>query len=367
MDPLTNRLQMSHDVISTQHQTVRGPHMHTITYGIDLAKNVFQVHAVNTDGEIILKRKLKRKEVLAFFAKQELGLIGIEACGGSHYWARELSKLGFTVRMMSPQFVKPYIKGNKNDANDAEGICEAVTRPNMKFVTVKTTGQQDILMLHRIRTQRIKQRTALSNQARGLLSEYGIVIPVGIRNVRKDLIDILTDIEEKRLSEFVKPHFNNLYEELLYLDDLIQTVDKALKVYFNQNEACQRLASLPGISIITATALVGYLGDISNFKSGRELAAYLGLVSKQHSSGGRELLLGISKRGDSYLRTLLIHGSRSVLKVAATKKDKDSLWLMDVQGRRGFNKAAVAQANKTARRVWALLSNKTQYEVQQAA
>ena len=367
MDPLTYRLQMSHYVISRKHQTVRGPHMHTITYGIDLAKNVFQVHAVNESGQIILKRKLKRQEVLAFFAKQAIGLIGIEACGGAHYWARELSKLGFTVRMMSPQFVKPYIKGNKNDANDAEGICEAVSRPNMKFVTVKSTGQQDILMLHRIRTQRIKQRTALANQTRGLLSEYGIVMPVGIRNVRKHLIDILTDINEKRLSEFVKPHFNNLYEELLHLDDLIQTIDKALKVYFNQNEACQRLASLPGISIITATALVGYLGDISNFKNGRELAAYLGLVPKQHSSGGRELLLGISKRGDSYLRTLLIHGSRSVLKVAETKKDKDSLWLIDVKTRRGYNKAAVAQANKTARRVWALLANETQYEIQQAA
>ena len=341
--------------------------MNTITYGIDLAKNVFQVHAVNTDGEIVLKKKLRRNEVLPFFARKEIGLIGIEACGGSHYWARELTKLGFTVRMMSPQFVKPYIKGNKNDANDAEGICEAVTRPNMKFVTVKNTGQQDILMLHRIRTQRIKQRTALSNQTRGLLSEYGIVIPVGIRNVRKHLIDILTDIEEKRLSEFVKPHFNSLYEELLHLDDLIQTIDRALKAYFNQNEACQRLASLPGISIITATALIGYLGDISNFKNGRELAAYLGLVPRQHSSGGRDLLLGISKRGDSYLRTLLIHGSRSVLKVAGTKKDKDSLWLVDLQLRRGFNKAAVAQANKTARRVWAILSNETRYEVKQAA
>lgn len=341
--------------------------MNTNTYGIDLAKNVFQVHAVSETGEVITKKKLKRTEMLTYFAQQEIGLIGIEACGGSHYWARELSKLGHTVRMMSPQFVKPYIKGNKNDANDAEGICEAVTRPNMKFVTVKNVAQQDILMLHRIRTQRVKQRTAIANQVRGLLSEYGIVMPVGIRNVRKHLIDILTDQNEKRLSEFVKPHFNSLYEELLHLDDLIEDIDKALKAYFKQSKDCQRLATLPGISIITATALVGYLGDISNFKNGRELAAYLGLVPRQHSSGGRELLLGISKRGDSYLRTLLIHGSRSVLRVASTKKDKDSVWLTNLHLKRGYNKAAVAQANKTARRVWALMSNETEYEVQQAA
>ena len=341
--------------------------MNSITYGLDLAKNIFQVHAVTSSGDIEVKRKLRRKEVLDFFAKREPGLIGMEACGGSHYWARELTKLGYTVRLMSPQFVKPYIKGNKNDANDAEGICEAVTRPNMKFVTVKTTAQQDILMLHRIRTQRIKQRTALANQTRGLLSEYGIVIPIGISNVRKHLIDILTDADEKRLSEFVRPHFNSLYEELLHVDGLVKEIDVALKAYFNANKDCQRLASLPGISVITATALIGYLGDINNFNNGRELAAYLGLVPRQHSSGGRELLLGISKRGDSYLRTLLIHGARSVLKTAPGKKDKDSIWLVNLQVRRGYNKASVAQANKTARRVWALLSNETQYEVKQAA
>lgn len=335
--------------------------MKIVTCGLDTAKNIFHFHGLTADNEV-QRKVLKRKQLSAFFANLEPCVIGMEACGGSHYWARELTKLGHSVFLISPQFVKPYVKGNKNDYNDAEAICEAVTRPTMRFVGIKTQEQQDILMLHRVRENRVKQRTGLVNQIRGLLGEYGIIFNVGVENLREGLCELLGS-EDERLSAVACEQFNALYEELLHQGDRVKQSDRAIKAVFNQCEACQRLATLPGIGFITATALVAYIGDISQFKDGRELSAYLGLVPRQHSSGGKTVLSGISKRGNTYLRTLLIHGARSVLRHLKGKEDGQSLWLASVSERRGHNKACVAQANKTARRVWALLSQGTSYQL----
>lgn len=337
--------------------------MSIVTCGIDLAKNVFQIHGIDKDEQIVVRKQLRRNQVLNYFVKLEPCLIGLEACGGAHYWARELSAQGHTVRLMSPQHVKPYVKGNKNDVNDAAGICEAVSRPSMKFVGAKTQGQQDILMLHRVRSQKVKNRTALVNQIRGLLAEYGIVLTKKIEPLRKELVDLLTESSQKSLSEVARRNFYELYEDLLLIDDQIERVEKELKLLSKHDENCQRLLTLPGVGWITASALVAHIGDINQFKNGRELAAYFGLVPRQNSSGGKNMLLGISKRGDAYIRTLLIHGARTVLRYAEGKEDNDSEWLTQVAERRGKNKGAVAQANKTARKVWALLKHKTVYQV----
>lgn len=334
--------------------------MRIITCGIDLAKKVFQIHGVDENGEVVVRKQLKRHQVLKFFANASPCLIGMEACSGAHYWARELTKLGHAVRLMSPQHVKPYIQGNKNDSNDAAGICEAVSRPSMRFVGTKTVEQQDILLLHRIRALKVKTRTAQVNQIRGLLAEYGVVLPKSVEKLRKALIDALAESES--LSPQAREHIYGLYEDLLTMDDQIRKIERSLEEVFKNNEACQRLGSLPGVGPITATALVAHIGDIAAFANGRELAAFFGLVPKQHSSGGKAVLLGISKRGDAYIRTLLIHGARTVLRYAAKKLDKHSRWLVELETRRGKNKAAVAQANKTARRVWALLTYGTQYQ-----
>ena len=335
--------------------------MQIVTCGLDTAKSIFHFHGLTAEGEV--KRKtLRRKQVLPFFAQLEPCTIGMEACGGSHYWARELGQLGHSVFLISPQFVVPYVKGNKNDYNDAEGICEALSRPTMRFVGVKTQAQQDILMLHRIRENRVKQRTALVNQIRGLLGEYGLTFTTGVTSLQKGLCELLGQ-EDDRLSALAREQFHALYEELLHQVDRVDQSDRSLKAVFKQCEASQRLASLPGVGFITATVMVAYIGDVSQFKNGRELSAYLGLVPRQHSSGGKAVLLGISKRGNTYLRTLLIHGARSVLRYVEGKKDSHSLWLSEIAQRRGQNKACVAQANKTARRVWALLSQETSYQL----
>ena len=335
--------------------------MNIVTCGIDLAKSVIQIHGIDENEEVTVRKQLRRSQVLKFFANRMPCLIGMEACSSAHYWARELTKLGHTVRLMSPQHVKPYIKGNKNDANDAAGICEAVSRPSMKFVGAKTQAQQDILMLHRVRSQKVKSRTALVNQIRGLLAEYGFVLTKRIEPLRKELVDLLSQTDNENLSGLARRNFYQLYEDLLVLDDQIVRVENELKTTSMNNADCQRLLTLPGIGWITASALVAHIGDISQFKNGRELSAYIGLVPRQNSSGGKNVLLGISKRGDAYLRTLLIHGSRSVLQHVSKKEDKDSQWLKQVAERRGNNKAVVAQANKTTRKVWALLSKQTTY------
>jgi transposase len=337
--------------------------MSIVTCGVDLAKSVFQIHGVDEEGSVVVRKQLRRSQVLIYFAKLQPCLVGMEACGSAHYWSRELTALGHTVRLMSPQHVKPYIKGNKNDANDAAGICEAVTRPSMKFVGAKDIEQQDILMLHRIRAQKVKHRTALINQIRGLLGEYGIALTKRVEPFKRELVDVLADSSCQKLSELGRRNIYQLYEDLLLLDDQISRVEKELMQITKNSNACQRLMTLPGIGWITASALVAHIGDIKQFKNGRELAAYFGLVPRQFSSGGKNILLGISKRGDAYIRTLVIHGARAVLQNVNNKTDKHSVWLKELKERRGQNKAAVAQANKTVRRVWALLSYQTEYRL----
>lgn len=328
--------------------------------GLDLAKQVFQVHGVDYQEKVVLRKQLRRNQMLAFFRQLTPCLIGMEACSSAHYWARELQKMGHTVKLMAPQFVKPYVKGNKNDANDAEAICEAVSRPNMRFVAIKTIEQQDIQAMHRIRTVLIQQRTAKVNQIRGFLAEYGIVIERSVDKLRKAL-PMLLEESENGLSFDFRALLQDLQQDLITLNDRVSNLDKKIQLLASSNSAAKRLQQVPGIGPITATALVCALGDGKQFKRGRDLAAWIGLTPRQHSSGGKECLLGISKRGDSYLRTLLIHGARSVLKVADKKDDPRSCWLQNLCSRRNKNIAAVALANKNARIVWALLTKEIDF------
>lgn len=334
--------------------------MDITTMGIDLAKNVFQLHGVDVQGKTVLKKRLSRTELSEFVAKLPSCLIGIEACASSHYWARKFTALGHEVKMISPQFVKPYVKASKNDANDAEAICEAVSRPNMRFVPIKQIEQQDMQCLHRVRSQLIQNRTALVNQIRGLLAEYGIVFSKQIQNFRKKLPEII-DSQDNGLSDFSRSLFSELYEDFKVLDKRILSCDQKLVALFKANEKYQRVADVPGIGVITATALVAAIGDSRLFKSGRELSAWLGLVPGQSSSGNKQRLLGITKRGDPYIRHLLIHGARAVMSRAKDKEDTRSRWLISLKERRGTNKASVALANKNVRIVWALLAKNEVY------
>lgn len=328
--------------------------------GIDLAKQVFQVHGVDYQGKVVLRKQLRRNQVLAFFSKLPPCLIGMEACGGSHYWARELQKQEHTVKLMAPQFVKPYVKSNKNDANDAEAICEAVSRPTMRFVAIKTTAQQDLQSVHRIRTVLVQQRTAKVNHIRGLLAEYGIIVARRVETLRTALPRLLEDAETGLSFDF-GVLLQELQQDLAGLDDRVGEMDKKIRLQADNNAAAKRLQQIPGIGPITATALVCAIGDGKQFKRGRDLAAWLGLTPRQHSTGGKERLLGISKRGDTYLRTLLIHGARAVLKVSTTKDDPRSCWIQSLCSRRNKNIAAVALANKNARIVWALLTKEIDF------
>ena len=334
--------------------------MNATTIGLDIAKNVFQIHGVDRHGKTVLRKQLKRAQMLAFFANLPVCRIGLEACAGAHYWARELIKLGHDARLISPQFVKPYVKGNKNDANDAEAICEAVGRPNMRFVPVKSVEQQDMLMLHRIRQGLVKERTALANRTRGLLGEYGIVIGQGLSQVRQRLPEILEDAENQ-LSISARTLFAELYQRIQALDQQVKAYEVKLQAWYRTSSVCQRLGEIPGVGPITATAMAASLGDGKAFNSGRQVAAWLGIVPKQDSSGGKAKLLGISKRGDTYLRTLLIHGARSHVKAAAKKDDAQSRWVNELVKRRNANIAAVAVANKNARTIWALLTREEAY------
>jgi len=331
------------------------------TIGLDLAKNVLQVHGVDKHGKAIVRKMLKRAQVLPFFANLEPCLIGMEACGSAHYWARKLEALGHTVRLMAPQFVKPYVKSNKNDAADAEAICEAVSRPNMRFVPIKNGEQQAILAIHRARQGFVKARTAQANQIRGLLAEYGIVLPQGIGHIATHLPDILED-GENGLPGVFRQLIDRLGAHLKELDRQVVELEAQIQVWHRENAASKRLAQIPGIGPITASALVASIGDARNFENGRQLAAWLGLVPHQHSSGGKQTLLGISKRGDTYLRTLLIHGSRAVIRVAERKAGYANSWLAGFMGRRNKNVAAVALANKNARTVWAMLTHDRAYQ-----
>jgi transposase len=329
--------------------------MEITTVGIDLAKNVFQIHAVDQHGKVALKRQLKRGQMVEFFTNLPTCLIGMEACGSAHYWARKLQVMGHTVKLMAPQFVKPYVKTNKHDAADAEAICEAVRRPNMRFVPIKNVEQQGVLALHRVRQGWIKARTAQANQIRGLLSEFGLIVPQGIGHITSRVPAILDEAKDELPGAFhelvlrLLDHFKNLDRQVKELEYQIQSWHRA-------NALSRKLEQIPGIGPITASALIASVGDAKNFANGRQLAAWLGLVPKQHSSGGKTNLQGISKRGDTYLRTLLIHGARAVIRQLERKANVQD-WLGKLLGRRNKNIATVALANKNARIAWALLAH----------
>ena len=331
--------------------------------GIDLAKNVYQLHGVDRHGKTMWKRRLKRNQWLQ--AVSDIAgpgcVMGMEACAGAHHWARQLQSRGYTVKLIPPQFVKPYVKSNKNDAKDAEAICEAMSRPNMRFVAVKSIEQQDIQATHRIRAELITQRTAKANQIRGLVAEYGLVAPKHLRSLRAAIPCWLEDAENGLTDDF-RSLLQGVWEDLRVLDDRVGEMDQVIKRLAAHNEDCVRLQQLRGVGPMISTAMVATVGDARQYHQGRQMAAAIGITPKQHSSGGKDRLLGISKRGDVYLRTLMIHGARAVVTRAKHKDDRLSRWVTSIATRRHPNVAAVALANKTARMAWAMLRNETDYD-----
>jgi len=333
--------------------------MKITTVGIDLAKNVIQVHAIDENGKTAVKKAMKRDQVTKYFANLPPCLIGMEACGSAHYWHRQLSQFGHTVKLMAPQYVKAYVKTHKNDAADAEAICEAVGRPNMRFVAPKNVEQQTVLSLHAVRQGFVKARTAQGNQIRGLLAEFGLVINRGFAPLYERLPEIVEDGENGLPGSF-RQLLTRLLAHLKELDRQVGEIEQQIQLWHRGNEASQRLACRRGIGPLTASAIVATLGNGQQYKNGRQFAAVLGMVPRQHSSGGKPTLLGISKHGDKYLRTLLIHGARSVLRAvqmqATPSANREDQWLRDLLARRHHNVVAVALAAKTARIAWALLA-----------
>ncbi len=325
-----------------------------ITIGVDLAKNVFQVHGVDEEGGVIVVRQLRRSQMLAFFKKQPPCLVGMEACATSHHWARQLIELGHEVKLMPPHYAKPYVKRSKNDAADAAAICEAVTRPTMRFVSVKSTDQQGVLMLHRTRELMVRQRTMLVNAIRAHMAEFGIVAPVGIPRV-KQLFAVIADGDDDRLPPIARTCLEGLVRQFLLLHEEINVTEKRIHAWHRSNEVSQRLETIPGIGPIIASALTASITDPEVFRNGRELAAWIGLVPRQNSTGGKQRLGKISKQGDQYLRWLLVAGAMSVILHAKRKGTTNLPWLADIIARKPTKVAAVALANKTARIVWALL------------
>jgi transposase len=328
--------------------------------GLDIAKQVFQVHGVNEHGVMKGRKTLARAKVLEFFAQLPPCLIGIEACGSAHYWARELSKLGHTVKLLAAQFVIPYRKRGKNDANDAEAICEAVGRPNMRFVAIKSQEQQAVLMVHRARALVIANRTAQVNQIRGLLGEFGLVVPKGVARLRRELPGILEDAENG-LPVLAREVLCGLLEQFHELDARISAYDRQIRALAAASEPARRLMQIEAIGPQTATALVASVGDPHVFKNGRGFAAWLGITPRQHSSGGKNRLGQITRQGDTYLRTLLVHGARAYLRVLDKKTDAKSDWARRLKERRHVNVVAVALAAKHARIAWAILAHGTSY------
>jgi transposase len=339
------------------------------TLGIDLAKNVFQIHGADKEGNCLLKKRVRRAELLEFIAKMKSCNIYMEACGSSNYWGREFRKLGHKVKLIHAKYVKPYVERNKNDAADAEAIVEASRSKKLKnFVEVRTIEQQDVQSIHRMRSRLIQARTALVNQTRGLLAEYGIIIPQGIDQVRRKLPEIMEDGALHELSDFMRANLRELYEELVTLDNRIENYAKKIESLFENNETCKRLKTIPGVGVLIATILASTLGTGAGFKNGRHFAAFLGITPRQESSGEKERLLGISKKGDSYTRSLLVHGARAVIVSCARKNkdgkqktDKQSCWVRSLVRRKGWNKTAVALANKIARTAWAVVSSGSSY------
>lgn len=332
-----------------------------MTVGLDLAKNVFHLVCLDPHGKVVRKKRLRRSQVLAYFANLTRSRVGMEACGGSHHWARELGALGHEVKLLPAQHVKPYVQGNKNDYNDALAIAEAYDRPKMHAVAVKTPEQQDIQALHRLRERRLQERTGLCNQIRGLLAEYGHVLPKGVSSLRRSLPEVLEDAENG-LSDRLRRLLAQAQQQLQELDAHIEAYTRELEAYSRQHEACRRLTTIPGFGPIVASVFHSMVGNGKAYRRGRDVSASLGLVPRQHTTGDKTQLLGISKRGDRYLRSLLVHGARSVVLRAANKSDSLSRWVNRLRAQRGINKATVALANKMARVGWAVLAHKTVYQ-----
>lgn len=340
--------------------------MNITTIGIDLAKNSFSLHGVDQHGKTVLRKTMSRSKLLAFMAQLPPCLVGMEACSGAHYWGREFEKLGHRIGIMAPRFVAPYRKNEKNDSNDAEAICEAVARPNMRFVPVKSAEQQAVLTFHRIRAGLVKERTALINQLRGLLTEFGIIMPVGRYSAQGALPDILEDADNQ-LPALARRLLADAHERLQAINAQILAYDREMEALARESAAAQRLMTIPGIGAVTATALVASMGEPAQFHSGRQFAAWLGLVPRQYTTGGKVRLGRITKRGDVYLRTLLIHGTRAVLAALKDKQDRVSQWLRELIERRGYKRATVALAAKNARILWAMLMHGTDYEAKPAS
>jgi transposase len=337
--------------------------MKITTVGLDLAKNVFHVVCFDERFKERSKRMLKRHQILKYFANMPPCCVAMEACSSANYWARELITLGHEVKLIPAQHVKRFLPGNKNDYNDARATAEASTRNDIRTVAVKTTEEQDIQALHRIRSQCKRDRTALVNSVRGLLSEYGIIVGKGISTIRRATPELLEDADNG-LSDFFRELLARRYDQLVELDEHIAFYTQELEQLARQDEACQRLQTIPGFGPIVASAFRSVIGNGEQFAKGRDVAASLGLVPRQHSTGGRSVLLGISKRGDRYMRSLLVHGARSVVTHAAGKDDSLSRWINRIHERRGKNKAVVAMANKMARIGWAILRQNTNYRAQ---
>jgi transposase len=331
------------------------------TIGLDVAKSVFQVHGVDAEGQVVIRRKMKRRYVLAFFEKLQPCLVGIEACASSHHWSRELQALGHIVRLMPPAYVKPYVKRQKNDMADAEAICEAVRRPTMRFVETKTPEQQSCLMLHRTRHLFIRQQTAVINAIRAHLAEFGIVAPVGRHGV-EELLDVVADPSDKRVPEVARASLAALGAQLRMLKAQILVFDRMIRAWHRSSETSKRLDDCPGVGSILATALVATVADPKAFRSGRNFSAWIGLVPKQHSSGGKDRLGSISKQGDRYLRSLFVAGALAVIRYAKIHGTEHRPWLTALLARRPTKVAAIALANKIARMVWAMMARGERYK-----
>ncbi|MDF2179799.1 IS110 family transposase [Aliiglaciecola sp. CAU 1673] len=338
----------------------------TYFYGIDLAKQVFSIHGVDPHGKVIIHSTIKRAKVLSTFANLPAGIVGMEACSAAHYWARELIKLGHDARIMAAKYVAPYCTGAKNDANDARAICEAVSRPHTRFVKIKSPERQAIMMTHRARENWVHERTALINQIRAFLAEFGIVVKQGRHAIQRAIPEILEDADNG-LPEIARELVAECYEHLTVLNQRIADLEQCFDILVKASPTAQRLMTISGVGPQTATAILAAIGKGEQFDTGRDFAAWLGLVPRQYSTGGKPKLGRISKKGNKYLRTLLVHGARAVIANLKKKNDKLSQWAQGVLLRRGFKRAIVALAAKHARIIWALLRNDSEFEYEYAA
>ena len=339
--------------------------MHITTIGLDLAKHWFQIHGIDAAGKAVVRRRLRRAEVVEFFRRQGPCLVGMEACATAHHWARELIALGHEVKLMPPAYVKAYVKRNKNDAADAEAICEAVTRPSMRFVPVKDVDQQSVLMMHRARNLLVRQRTMLVNALRAHLAEFGIIAPQGLRHVER----LAGAIEEDSpaLPELARSILRLVVAQLSDTQAKVRQIEAKLAKWHRSNRVSKLLATVPGVGIMGASAIAATVSDPNLFRSGREFAAWLGMTPRQNSSGGKERLGRTSKRGDKYIRCLLVAGAVAVLRHARTRATKDAEWVRALLARKPAKVVAVALANRTARIAWAVMARGEAYRAKEIA